>query len=313
MSYNQLGITPIANPDLNSLYIISGEIDKGFNSSSTVYVSGNNSLIISGSDSYKSSLSIPLVDTGVTYVNLSGSINLENQWPKPNEFYKPDVLILAYNFKFDNSGDVIPVILSSGNTLSTSLNSILNSKTGDYINFTLLNTKYVFTSLDRYFTGSTYYVNGTIFKYDYSSEYNINYNTVKYLNPTLSNDGFSYRFDFIQSSGEEYSVQFRKNINDLWITTGISLYIFDQNGVPSGQIKKTFYAYQPSPETGYYYRATSFKFAPLSVGNFTIQSGSNVVNMQIIFNNSEKPNLNSYKIYSSGSNTYFYMNDITYG
>lgn len=240
-------------------------------------------------------------------------LNLNKEWPAPCEYFEPSTAPIENYFRFDNSGDLIPNIISSGTGLNTSIHNLLNSKTGEYISFNLLNENYVFSLTNKYFSGSGYFLNGFISKYDDSSEYLINYNTETYISPSIQISGSVYKFRFIQSvtGNFQYKTQYKKKINDLWVTTGINLVqSIDQSGVPNGSVRKEFTQSAPSLSTGFYYRMRSFQLFPVAIGHFYGKSGQNVINMDLTFNLESENKPISYILSSSGASAIIQKNVI---
>jgi hypothetical protein len=207
------------------------------------------------------------------------------EWPKPCEYINGNVLIQSN--------------LKEAYGTNNFASGLVNSTIGDIVNFTELN--YGFKINEKNYSNSTWFITGSLYKYDYSNENLINYLSEFYSSPQITNVGSTYTFKFIQSPNNSgHKIQYRTGLNNGWTTTGIELSTsVDQSSVSNGNVRKEFYAYGPSATTGFYYRMRSYQFSPIYVGIFN-SSGTTGNNNLIKINIQEGNNI--YYISLSGSN-----------
>jgi hypothetical protein len=247
-----------------------------------IYKSASNLIGLLSSGNYVAEFNSPSPFI-LNYADLQYSAT--EYWAQPCDYIKGNVLIQS--------------TLKEAYGTTNFASGLVNSTTGDFINFSELN--YVFGVNTKNYSNSAWFINGFIYKYDYSDEYLIDYFSESYSLPQITITGSTYTFKFIQSptiSG--HKIQYRTGLNNGWTTTGIQLSTsVDQSGVSNGNVRKEFYAYGPSATTGFYYRMRSYKFTPISVGNFT-SSGNTGNNNFIQININDNNNI--YYISLSGSN-----------
>lgn len=207
-------------------------------------------------------------------------------WPKPCDYISPEYLV-SQNFK-------------EGAGTSNFTSGLVNTSTGNFVNFNELN--YAFQINTKNYSNPNWFIVGTFYGYNYDNDTYINNLTESFSLPEIEISGSTYKFKFIQSISESgHKIQYRKKINDLWITTGIELTTSSsQTGVGNGNVRKEFSVYSPSSATGFYYRMRSYKFLPIYLGNFNASgaTGNNFMNIQM----NELTSNKTYSILFSGSN-----------
>jgi len=247
------------------------------------------------------------------YKSASNLIGLLSSGDYVAEFNSPSPFVLKYSglqyapteeslklCDYINSTILVSNTFQEAAGTSNFTSGLINSSTGSFVNFNELN--YGFLIDAKNYSSPNWFMTGTIYTYDSSNKYYIDYSTESYSSPQIEITGSTYKFKFIQSiSDSGHNIQYRKKINDLWITTGIELTTSSsQTGVGNGNIRKEFFVYAPSPATGFYYRMASYKFSPIYLGTFTASgtTGNNIMDIDI----EDYSSNSSYSIRFSGSN-----------